>query len=82
MESGNANDGGSVISDDRNSAGSFASSAFCSFRCMFPFNIGFGSNTNGHGRLDLDDDEEIVKLVFFSYALKTSCIFSQMKSYE
>ncbi|CAF0823207.1 unnamed protein product [Rotaria sp. Silwood1] len=52
MEKGNGSDDASVISDDRNSSGSYASSALRSLFCMLPFNMGFGSHSTAHDRSD------------------------------
>ncbi|CAF1034626.1 unnamed protein product, partial [Rotaria sordida] len=45
-------------SDDRNSSGSYASTALRSLSCIMPCNIGFGFRSTAHDRLDIDDDEE------------------------
>jgi hypothetical protein len=60
MQSGNASDGASIMSDDRKSSGSYASSALRSLLCMLPFNIGFGFNSNVQNRSDAVDDEELI----------------------
>jgi hypothetical protein len=60
MQSGNGSDGASVMSDDRNSSGSYTNTALRSLFCMLPFNIGFGSDTTGHDRSDATVDEEII----------------------
>ncbi|CAF4077538.1 unnamed protein product, partial [Rotaria sordida] len=60
MASDNGSDNASVISDDRNSSGSYASTALRSLLCMLPFNVGFGFHSTTHDRSDIDDDEEII----------------------
>ncbi len=60
MQSGNGNDGGSVMSEDRQSAGSYTSSTLRSLFCMLPFNIGFGSDTTVQDRSDVADNEELI----------------------
>ena len=49
-----------LMSDDRNSSGSFASSALRSLLNLLPINIGYGFNATGHDRSDVTDDEEII----------------------
>jgi hypothetical protein len=58
MQSGNGSDGASVMSDDRNSSGSYTSAALRSLLCMLPFNIGFGQESTTQNRSDLMDDED------------------------
>ncbi len=60
MQTGSGSDAASVISDDRNSSGSYTSNALRSLLCILPFNMGFGFDTVGHDRSDLADDEEII----------------------
>jgi hypothetical protein len=48
------------MSDDRNSSGSYASTALRSLFCMLPFNIGFGFNSTIHDQSDVADDEELI----------------------
>ena len=58
MQSGNASDGSSIMSDDRQSSGSYASSALRSLMCMLPFNIGFGSESTAYDQSEFVNDEE------------------------
>ncbi|CAF3874574.1 unnamed protein product, partial [Rotaria sp. Silwood2] len=60
MESGNGSDDASVISDDRNSSGSYASTALRSLLCLLPFNMGFNFHSTAHDQSDLGDDDEII----------------------
>ncbi|CAF3534518.1 unnamed protein product [Adineta steineri] len=61
MQSGNGSDVASAISDDRKSSASYTSAALRSLLCMFPFHIGFGTNTTPtHERSDAADDEELI----------------------
>jgi hypothetical protein len=60
MQSGNGSDGASVMSDDRNSSGSYTNTALRSLFCMLPFNIGFGSDTTVQDRSDVADNEELI----------------------
>jgi hypothetical protein len=60
MQSGNGSDGASVRSDDRNSSGSYTSTALRSLLCMLPFNIGFGFDSAARDRSDVADDEELI----------------------
>lgn len=60
MQGGNGSDGASVMSDDRNSSGSYTSTALRSLLSMLPFNLGFGFDTNTRNRSDVADDEELI----------------------
>ncbi|CAF2345788.1 unnamed protein product [Rotaria sp. Silwood2] len=60
MESENGSDDASVISDDRNSSGSYASTALRSLLCMLPFNMGLNFHLTTHDRSDVGDDDEII----------------------
>lgn len=57
MQAGNGSDAVSVMSDDRNSSGSYTSTALRSLLHMLPFNLGF--DTIVRGRSDVADDEEL-----------------------
>ena len=48
MQTGNASDGASIRSDDRNSLGSFARSALHPLRNILPINIRYGFNATGY----------------------------------
>jgi hypothetical protein len=60
MQSCNGSDGASVMSDDRHSSGSYASTALRSLLCMLPFNLRFGHESAAHDRSDVADDEELI----------------------
>jgi hypothetical protein len=60
MQSGDGSDGASVMSDGKNSTGSYASAALRSLLCMLPFNLGFGFHSNIRDRSEVGDDEELI----------------------